>query len=348
MENPPRISRLLEIVTLLQSGTGWTAPALAERFGVSRTRIFQDVRALRDAGVPVRRSKLGYRMDPGFFLPSVRLTPQEALALLFPSELYQGAEPNGEVRRSAQEKLLSCLPDTMRARAEELLRRTDVALPTSSPDGEVLAQIRSAMAERQRLAIVYSGRTSDRPRRLEVDPYGLAFRKHAWYLLAYSVAHREIRKFRLSRIGAVELTPLHFTVPQDFAVEAYFDGAWYVFGGEPREIAVRFSPRVARFVRERVPHPGQIVQTLSDGTILYRATVRSLDEVAWWLVQYGGEAVVIYPSMLRDKVVALATGILDAYAPSARKRRLAYPLPPDVAADTVAEPGADSPPAARS
>ena len=70
---------------------------------------------------------------------------------------------------------------------------------------------------------------------------------------------------------------------------------------------------MARFIRERRPHPQQQIQTLSDGTILYRAVVNSLDEVAWWIVQYGGEAVVTRPRELRDKVVALASSILERY-----------------------------------
>ena len=131
-------------------------------------------------------------------------------------------------------------------------------------------------------------------------------------MVAHSVKHGEVRKFRLSRIESVEATPLHFTVPEGFSVEEHFEGAWYVFGGSPEQIGLRFSHRVARFVRERRPLPGQQIQTLRDGSVFYRATVRNLDEVAWWLMQYGGEASVVYPRELADKVVALARGVLRA------------------------------------
>jgi len=343
-----RVSRLLEMVTLFQSGTGWSAKALAERFGVSRTRIFNDVRALRDAGVPVQRSAYGYKIDPSFFLPALRLTPREVLALLFPIELFTDSPAEQEVLRGAREKLLSCLPPRLRVSAEELMRRTSVVLPTAAPSGEVFAQLREAVAEHRRIVIVYSGRTTGDLRRLDIDPYGIAFRKHAWYVVAYSMTHREVRKFRVSRIGAVELTPLHFTVPQDFSVDAYFEGAWYIFSGDPREVALRFSPTVAQLVRDRVPHPGQQIQTLSDGSIFYRATVNNLDEVAWWLVQYGGEAVVVYPEELRQKVVALATSILEVYGIGVRRRRRAYPEAKERIEGRVAESEQEPPPPARS
>ena len=112
-----RVSRLLEMVTLLQAGDGWTAHALSERFGVSQRRVFNDIRALRDAGVPVRRSRTGYRIAASFFLPSLQLTTEEVLALLFPLETQTGALASEAVRRSARAKLLRCLPAPLRAEA---------------------------------------------------------------------------------------------------------------------------------------------------------------------------------------------------------------------------------------
>ena len=328
-----RVSRLLEIVTLLQSGEGWNAPKLAERFGISRTRIFEDIRALRDAGIPIETARDGYRVAPSFFLPSVKLTPQELLALLFPSELFADGESDHEVLRSARVKLLSCLPTALRGDAEAMLRRTSVVVPTGDLHGELFEQLRHAVAERRRVVIAYGGRTSPE-RRIDVHPYGLAYRKHAWYLVAHSAEHGEVRKFRVSRIRAVELTPLHFTVPADFAVDEAFRGAWYVFSGPPQEIGLWFSPRVARFVRERRPLPGQRIQTRSDGAILFRATVNSLDEVAWWLVQYGREARVEYPQELAHRVIELARGAIQAN--TAGRRRRTYPEP-DAAEGGVAD-----------
>jgi predicted DNA-binding transcriptional regulator YafY len=312
MGKAQRVARLLEMVTLLQSGSGWKAGSLAERFGVSRTRVFNDVQALRQAGIPVRSTSSGYTIAPSFFLPSVRLTPPEVLSLLLSSELFPGGIGE-EVHRSAREKLMLLLPEPLRASAQELMKRMSIALPTAGVDAAVFAALRDAVAARRRVAILYLAREAEDPERLELEPYGVAFRKHAWYLVGYSVTHRGVRTFRVSRVRQVEPLPVRFTVPEDFSLEERFKGAWYVFGGEPQEIDLRFSRHVARLVRERAPHPGQVIQTLSDGSILYRARVRNLDEVAWWLVQYGGEAEALRPAVLREKVVELARGVLARY-----------------------------------
>jgi len=329
------------MVTLLQGEEGWTAGALAERFSISRTRVFSDIRALREAGVPIERGASGYCVAASFFLPSVRLTPREVLALLFPVELFSAGEALQALQRSAREKLLSCLPESLREGAEDLLHRTSVVLPTAGPPGAVFENLRSAITDQRRVVFDYEGRTS-RKHRVEVDPYGIAYRKHAWYIVGHSVTHGEMRKFRVSRISAVEPTPLHFAVPADFSVEEYFEGAWYVFGGPPREVGLRFSRRIARFVRERPPHPGQQIQTRQDGSIFYRATVNNLDEIAWWLMQYGGEATVVYPQELADKVMGLAEDIVASYA-TRRGARRSYSLPPGLADSRVAEP--EPPPA---
>jgi len=305
VDRPARVSRLLEMVSLLQSRPGWKAETLARRFGVSTTRIYSDIRALREAGVPVRRAARGYAIDPSFFLPSVRLTPREVLTLLFPQEVFTGAQADHEVFQAARAKLLSLLPEPLRESARKLLESTDVR-------PRVFQHLRQAVAERRRVSLLYSGRKSDELRRIQVDPYALAFRRHAWYLVGMSAAHGEVRKFRVSRIAAVEDTPLHFTVPRDFNLEDHFNGAWFVFEGEPREVAIKFSPSVARLIRDRALHREHSIQTLSDGTVIYRAVVRNLDEVAWWLVQYGEEAVVLEPPELREKVIRLAAGVLRA------------------------------------
>lgn len=324
MAKRQRVSRLLEMVALLQSGTGWKSSALAERFGVSRTRVFNDIRALREAGVPVRGSRSGYAIDASFFLPSVQLTPAEVHSLLMSADVMGEGGVPGEVRRSAREKLLSCLPQALRASAEELLRRLSVVVPTAGVERGVFAALREAVAQQRRVVIAYQARDAEAPERLEIEPFGMAFRKHAWYVVAHSVTHQEVRTFRLSRVGEVQPTALHFTTPKDFSLEERFKGSWYVFGGEPQEIGLRFSPQIARFVKERAPHPGQMIQTLSDGAMVYRARVRNLDEVAWWVVQYGGDAEVLYPKELREKVVALAKGILRRYGVGVPRKRRAY------------------------
>jgi len=332
-----RLSRLLEIVSILQGGRTWNASELAERYDVSRKRLFDDIKAIRGAGIPVRSSRKGYWIDKSFSLPSVKLQPREALALMFPMEQFTCEYAEESVRQSALSKLLTCLKEPLRSSARALLERTNVAVPVSEEDGESFEVFREAVARQKRVQMTYASQESGKTYDMQLDPYALAFRKHAWYVVGHSWRHNAIRTFRISRVRSVELLGLGFTMPDGFSVEERFQGAWYVFSGQPQEIGLKFRPRAARLVRERVSHPGQQIQEFSDGSIYYRARVNSLDEVAWWLVQYGDDAKVVFPPELEDRVVHLARGIVELYGGKVVDPPRPYPRGDDDIPGTIAE-----------
>ena len=81
---PSKITRIVKIMTALQSGRHLTADDLAGMFGVSRRTIFRDLNELQAIGVPFEydiQSK-GYKIKPEFFLRPLDLNLQQALSLL--------------------------------------------------------------------------------------------------------------------------------------------------------------------------------------------------------------------------------------------------------------------------
>ncbi len=87
--NVSRIYRLLRVVTLLQSGRGYTAGQLAEELQVSRRTVFRDLNALEMARIPYYfdHESQGFRISQHFFMPPVNLTLSEALTLLVTSRV---------------------------------------------------------------------------------------------------------------------------------------------------------------------------------------------------------------------------------------------------------------------
>ncbi len=79
-----RISRIVQILTTLQSGHGYSVDGLTKILGVSRRTVFRDLKELQAIGVPYHfDSKTGgYTIDPEYFLAPVDLNLQEALSLL--------------------------------------------------------------------------------------------------------------------------------------------------------------------------------------------------------------------------------------------------------------------------
>ena len=75
----PRISRLSQIVTILQSKRLITARELAEKFNVSIRTIYRDIRTLESSGIPiVTEEGKGYFLQEGYQLPPIMFSEEEA------------------------------------------------------------------------------------------------------------------------------------------------------------------------------------------------------------------------------------------------------------------------------
>jgi len=55
------------------------------------------------------------------------------------------------------------------------------------------------------------------------------------------------------------------------------------------------------------------IEILEDGSIIFEATVNSLNEIADWIVSRGEGIKVLAPDKLKEHVLGLARGILKNY-----------------------------------
>src|SRR5690606_2874133 len=77
-------SRVLTVLELLQARPGISGAELAERLEVDRRTVRRYITTLQDLGVPVEGTRGrhgGYRLRPGYKLPPLMLTDDEALAV---------------------------------------------------------------------------------------------------------------------------------------------------------------------------------------------------------------------------------------------------------------------------
>src|SRR5689334_11813220 len=78
-------SRLLELLEVLQTKPLVTGRELGDRLGVDRRTVRRDVAALQRLGIPVEGERGvggGYRLRPGYRLPPLMLTEDEATAVV--------------------------------------------------------------------------------------------------------------------------------------------------------------------------------------------------------------------------------------------------------------------------
>lgn len=178
--NLSRVSRIVQLLGLLQAGKGHNAGELARHCEVSRRTIFRDLDVLRQAGVPVLHDETAgvYRIPGTYFLPPTNFTAEEALAVMVLCyELgHDSRLPFYEAARSAALKLASSLPSRMRDRLREATAAVQINLQPGNPlEGQlpVYQRLLGCIAARQLAATgirQFQRRGSDSPETGSLSP----------------------------------------------------------------------------------------------------------------------------------------------------------------------------------
>lgn len=322
MADLKRNVRLIEMLAWLRGIQFRTVAALAERFGVSERTVFRDLEDL-EARYPLERNPegSGYRMPRDAFLPAIALEIEEAALL----RAVIGA-PLLNRRGSAVARVARALEGKL-ARALTAFEETPVALRLAAVDRsgpqaeEILPALAEAIRRGRAVDIVYeslSGR-DQRPTHRGLEPWEVFHRGGAWYVVGLCRVHREPRIFRLDRISAIGLLDQPAARPQDFDLEGFLGGAWEVFFGRQRhEVVLEFAPALAPLVRNARHHEGETLRALPSGAHEYRVTLNALDEIARWVVGFGGAVRVVAPEELRRRVVHMARQLLDIHGEAVR------------------------------
>ena len=302
------MARLLKIVTLVRANPKLTRGDLARLCEVDSVRTIQrDINSLSIAEIPIYWSGEGYEIMPGFFLPSVALTEEEALSLVLSARAYSNGE--GKFHENTIEfalsKIIATLPKKMRQSLEENLDKIIVESRKVPDIAGLVSQLYHHIINTKQLRInYYSDHTRIRSEHM-IDPYGLVFREHFWYLVAFCLTKNDILIFRTNSIKTLDYTGNTFTYPSNFSLAEYMDKSWHVEMGEETEVVVKFSAGVAPLIKEVNWHSTQRIEDLPDGSILYTATVAGTKEISSWILSYGNQAEVLSPQSLRKKMTAV-------------------------------------------
>lgn len=197
-------TRLLKLLSLLQSHRDWSGAELADRLGVTARTVRRDVERLRELGYPVHATQgaAGYRLGAGASLPPLLLDDDEAVAVAVGLRTAAGGSVAGieEISLRALTKLEQVLPSRLRYRVNTLHTvtvRVGGTGPAVSPD--TLMAIADACRRHERLRFGY---TSPRggPTARSVEPHSLvSFGRH-WYLVAWDIDRDDWRTFRVDRL----------------------------------------------------------------------------------------------------------------------------------------------------
>jgi predicted DNA-binding transcriptional regulator YafY len=179
---------------------------------------------------------------------------------------------------------------------------------------QVLEDLHKALLERRRVVIQYTPPATDAPQAYTLDPYQIYFKRRALYLDAYSPDTRDYRVFRVNRISEARPTGMGFTRHADYNFAQRHRHSFSVFVGDTvQRVRVRFTKRIAPFIREACWHHSQRFTEEPDGNLLFEVEVNEPREVGWWVLQWGAEAEVLEPESLRQELRDTAQRIATLY-----------------------------------
>jgi len=221
------IMRVLAVLEILQARDHVTGAELAERLEVDLRTVQRYIVRLKDLSIPIHSSRgVGgaYRLRPGFRLPPLLLTNEEAFALSLGLRALRQVGLSGfaPATEGALSKLERVLPEALR---ESLRTVEDVVAIEPGPwvvstSVECLVRAASAIRTSRRIRFSYRSHAGAASRR-HIEPYAVIHIDGRWYLLGHCLSRRAMRTFRLDRVTDLALCPGTFRRPKDFDTRRY-------------------------------------------------------------------------------------------------------------------------------
>ncbi len=295
--------RLFALLDLLQGGGLVSGPELARRLEVEPRMLRRDLVRLQEIGIPIESERGrhgGYRLRPGYRLPPLMLSDDEAAAvtLALRSARELGFATAAPAIETASAKIRRVLPASLRMRVqalEEALGFSGRVAADGGAQGGVLLELAEGIRRQRRAAIRYASPRSELRER-EVDPYGLAVIEGRWYLAALDHGHAEVRVFRVDRILSIKLGLEAAPVPPGF------DAVSFVSRSLARvpwrwEIELVADASMDQ-VRRDIPTTVAELEERPDG-VLVRVRAEDLSGAARMLAAVSWAFVIVKPAELR-------------------------------------------------
>ena len=309
------IMRVLTVLEVLQARDFVSGAELAERLEVDLRTVQRYIVRLKDLSIPVESSRgVGgaYRLKPGFRLPPLLLTNEEAFALsLGLHSLRQvGLSAFAPATESALAKLRRVLPEALR---ESIRTVDDVVAIEPGPwvvttSIEALIGAASAIRAGRRVRFDYESGEGARTLR-QIEPYAVMHTDGRWYLIGYCLTRKAMRTFRLDRVSELAMAAGKFKRPADFDARRYMQTSMPFIQAQ-YQIDVWIELPLAE--AEQMFAMWRVAIEEENGGTRFRCSRDRLEMIAALLLSAGRRIVVHSPDELRETFKEMAGRALRA------------------------------------
>ena len=327
-----QVRRILDLIRTLERSSGMRVTALARLYGVDKSRIYSDLKIIKEYYVVEKRDGI-YRIQGLHKMPFPRIKKEEARNL----KLVIEASPLARQPRFTKslksllsrlhpslaryiEKALEEEVDTLHEAEADYLQSNSVSIQLKS-DGfytesdtyfEVLEK---ALLTRKAVRASYlpGGKTETIEHVLY--PYAIFFRKEDWYLEARSnLSENASLTFKILRFRKVELTEETFEPPPDFSLSEDLASRWELFSGDPISVTLKIAAHKVYLVTEKERHRSQeIIERCPDGAVIVRYEVPK-EDFTFWVLSLGDAVEVLDPPEFRAEFQEIVRRMYKVYS----------------------------------
>lgn len=310
MKKASFIWRLLKVIYLISTKPHPTLEYLVQECETTTETFYRDLALWRVAGIPIYfdMEKNGFYLIDEYFIPSLNLTLEETLTLLLCGYLLTEYHEMADLNpiHSAINKMEFILPRDIKRiieydmdGEEEEEKDTTKNLRKEKELINALLILQQSIQERRKVEIRYFSRLRGQEIDDILDPYHLYYTQHSWYVVGYSADLGKPHTYKVSRFLKIVDTKDVFNVPA-FKLGDYFgESKDLIIDDTAERVKVKFKASRWAKLKEMYFHPTQKLEVAENGDIIVTMTVNGLEEVGWWVLQYGEEAEIIEPPKLR-------------------------------------------------
>lgn len=299
-----KTDRLIGILSVLLQEEKTTAPALAERFEVSRRTINRDIETLCKAGIPIQTTQGtggGISIMDGYRMDRTILTSKDMQMILTGLRSLDSVSGSGYYSQ-LMEKIQAGSSDFISGKDSMLIDLSSWYRESLAPKIEI---IQDAIGDRRLLTFRYYAPSGESERL--VEPYYLVFRWSSWYLWCWCCYRKDFRLFKLNRMDNVRKTETAFEcremIMPDLSNERIFPGGI--------SVKALFSPDMKwRLVEE---FGSECFIENDDGRLLFSADYTDMENLISWLLTFGDKAEVLEPKEAREKMIYLVQNMATIY-----------------------------------
>lgn len=312
---------MLAILWMLNTGEKITAKQIADKLEMNIRTVYRYIDALSASGVPILSDaghNGGYTLQNNFIQSPLLFDMDEKKALLHAAVFAKEAGyPLSAALDSATSKLFQYSNEAQGRTLDHHRMGLDVINCTDSASFEVkLSALDKAIAGENAVEIEYRTGRDEHHQKRKINPYGLVYWNHKWYVVGFCHLRREVRSFRVERILKIELSEDAFIRPEVFSPRDFFLHNLLPIGDEKSQMCTLLIIGRAEALDDLCIHwyLGHYLKERS-----FEQAVFTLDEetlhayVPNLLLSYGKSIKVLEPHSMKDKMVQAAQELMIYY-----------------------------------